>query len=205
MYIPPPFEESRLEVLHTLIKAHPLATLVTQGGGELAVNHVPFFLDEQAGEFGTLRGHVARANPVWKNLGGSAIAVFQGPTAYISPSWYPSKKVHGKVVPTWNYVVTHAHGEPRAIEDADWLMRQINALTDENESNYYLQWKVSDAPDKYIEQMRKMIVGIEIPIKSLVGKWKLSQNKSAEDKQGVISGLKAAETSVMAELIEQHK
>jgi transcriptional regulator len=188
MYLPAHFEETRPELLHALLCAHPLATWVVQGDGGLLVNHIPFLLDTTRGRHGTLIGHVARANPVWRSLGPS-VAVFQGAQAYISPSWYPTKRAHGKVVPTWNYAVVHAHGVPRAIESSDEVLAIVTRLTQTHEADSAVPWAVSDAPGDYIDQMLKAIVGIEIPIERWVGKWKVSQNRSAPDRLGTVAGL----------------
>jgi transcriptional regulator len=203
MYLPAHFEETRPEVLRALVAAHPLATWVVQGGGGLLVNHVPFLLDPTRGPHGTLIGHVARANPVWQQLGPS-VAVFQGPQSYISPSWYPSKRAHGKVVPTWNYAVVHAHGSPRAIESRDELLGIVTRLTQTHEAGHAVPWSVNDAPADYIEQMLKAIVGIELPIERLVGKWKVSQNRGAPDRLGTVAGLQQkadAQSLAMAALV----
>jgi transcriptional regulator len=194
MYNPRHFEERDPAILHALMRAHPLATWVTQGAdGELVANHIPFLLDPHDGEHGTLRGHVARANPVWRTFSGSgdSLLVFQGPHAYVSPGWYPSKQEHGKVVPTWNYAVVHAHGRPRAIEDRDWLRRLVGRLTETHEAGMATPWQVADAPSDYIDRMLEAIVGIEIPISRLEGKWKVSQNRSQPERQGVVAGLDA--------------
>jgi transcriptional regulator len=188
MYLPAHFEESRPEVLHALVREQPLATWVVQGGDGLQVNHIPFLLDPARGPHGTLIGHVARANPVWRSLGPS-VAVFQGAQAYISPSWYPSKREHGKVVPTWNYAVVHAHGAAHAVESRDELLAIVKRLTRTHEAGSAVPWAVGDAPADYIDQMLKAIVGIEIPIERLVGKWKVSQNRSAPDRLGTVAGL----------------
>lgn len=191
MYIPKADEESDISVLHALVRAHPLATWVTVDSGEPAVNHIPMLLDPERGEFGLLAGHVARANPVWQRLSATApsIAVFQGPESYITPSWYPSKHEHGKAVPTWNYAVVHAHGVPHSIEDRQWLLAHVSQLTAKQEANESTPWKVSDAPRDYVDRMLGAIVGIEIPITRLIGKWKVSQNKSEADRAGVVGGL----------------
>jgi len=191
MYIPKHFEERDPGVLHALVRSHPLGAWVTQAGGRLEVNHLPFLVDATRGEDGTLIGHVARANPVWRSLsaGAESVVIFQGPQTYITPSWYPSKAAHGKVVPTWNYAVVHAHGVARAIEDREWLLGLGTRLTDTHEAERGTPWKVTDAPADYVETMLKAIVGIEIPLSSLVGKWKVSQNRSAADRAGVVRGL----------------
>jgi transcriptional regulator len=148
-------------------------------------------------------GHVARANPVWRSLGPS-VAVFQGPQAYISPSWYPSKRAHGKVVPTWNYAVVHAHGLPRAIESRDELLAIVTRLTQVHEADSAVPWAVGDAPADFLEQVLKAIVGIEMPVERLIGKWKVSQNRSAPDRLGIVAGLQQladAQSLAMAALV----
>jgi transcriptional regulator len=203
MYLPTHFEETRTPVLHDLLRAHPLATWVVQGAHGLVVNHIPFLIDAERGPSGTLVGHVARANPIWKQLGPS-VAVFQGPQAYVSPNWYPSKHAHGKVVPTWNYAVVHAHGTPRAIEARDALLQIVTRLTQTHEGPRAAPWSVSDAPADFIEQLLTAIVGIEIPIERLVGKWKVGQNRGEADRLGTAAGLRQqgdAQSFAMAELV----
>src|SRR5512138_1840795 len=205
VYMPAHFEEPRVDVLHALVRDHPLATWVVQGTDGLSINHVPFLLDATRGAHGTLIGHVARANPVWQRLGAS-IAVFQGPQAYVSPNFYPSKRAHGKVVPTWNYAVVHAHGTPRSIDSRDELLAIVTRLTQTHEADSAVPWHVSDAPADYLEQMLKMIVGIEIPIERLEGKWKVSQNRGLPDRLGTVAGLRQrgdAHSSAMAELVAE--
>jgi len=209
MYVPAQFAETRLEVLHGLIEARPFATFVTSAGGEIVVDHLPLLLDASAGALGTLRGHVARANPLWRQLASDSdsVAVFQGPQKYISPSWYPSKHADGKAVPTWNYVVVHAWGRPRVIEDEEWLLRLVTDLTNTHEAGQATPWKVSDAPADYTERLLRAIVGIEMPIARIAGKWKVSQNRPAGDRLGVVAGLRSSaddESLAMAELVMQH-
>ncbi len=209
MYVPKHHEESDISVLHALVKAHPLGTWVTYGDAELIANHIPFLLDATRGKHGTLVGHVARANPVWQSYSTTvnSVVVFQGVEMYISPSWYPSKHSHGKVVPTWNYAVVHAHGLPRLIEDPEWLLAHLNQLTAVHEAEQALPWKVSDAPRDFTDRLLQAIVGIEIPIEKLTGKWKVSQNRPEPDKLGVVAGLLArddARSSEMAKLVNQH-
>jgi len=206
MYLPSVFEEARPGVLAQLIRSHPLSTFVVHADGELVANHIPLILDTAAGTHGVLRGHVARANSVWKFLNGAAdaVAIFQGPQAYISPNWYPSKQADGKVVPTWNYAVVHAHGRPRAIEDREWLRALVVELTALHEAPLPAPWQVSDAPAPYIDQMLNGIVDIEMPIARLQGKWKVSQNRSTEDRGGVVNGLETQQrdaASLMAKYI----
>jgi transcriptional regulator len=193
MYIPQHFRESRLSVLHELMRLHPLATLVTASGDQLLVNHIPLLLDPDTGDAGTLRGHVARANPVWKQLAQSAaaVAIFQGPQTYISPSWYPGKEVDGRAVPTWNYAVVHAHGFVRVHDNVEWLRAHVTELTNAHEVKRSEPWQVSDAPADYIDRMLTAIVGIELPVSRLEGKWKVSQNRSQDDRLGVASGLRS--------------
>lgn len=206
MYIPKQFAETDIPVLHALISSQPLGTWVMQGSDELLINHIPFHLEPGLGEFGTLVGHVARANPVWKTLTLSAasVVIFHGPQAYISPSWYPSKEVDGKVVPTWNFVVVHAHGQPRIIEDRSRLLELVTRMTEGFEAEQAAPWKVSDAPPEFIDTLLGAIVGIEIPITRLAGKWKISQNRTAPDQMGTVAGLQAqgcAQADEMARLI----
>lgn len=191
MYLPSHFEETRREVLHELIRAHPLGALVTLAPEGLDANHIPFELDPNPAPFGTLRGHVARANPLWRepSRGVDALVIFQGPQAYVSPSWYPTKKETGKVVPTWNYAVVHAHGPLRIIDDRMWLRGLVERLTRRHEAGHREPWQVSDAPPDYIDRQLEAIVGIELPIARLVGKWKVSQNRMPRDRTGVAEGL----------------
>ncbi|WP_310451525.1 FMN-binding negative transcriptional regulator [Sulfuritalea sp.] len=205
MYLPAHFEESRSEVLHQLLRAQPFATLVTQGADGLAADHLPLHLEPEVGPCGALHGHVARANPLWQQAADSEVlAIFHGPQAYVTPSWYPSKREHGKAVPTWNYVVVHARGTLRAIDDAAWLRRQLEALVAEHEAGFAEPWQIADAPPDYIDKMLTAIVGIEIVITSLVGKWKISQNQPAANRAGVVAGLRrqgTADALSMAELV----
>jgi transcriptional regulator len=208
MYLPKHFEETRVETLHELIRAHPLGALVTPGPAGLTANHIPFEVDLDPAPLGTLRGHVARANPVWGETppGAEVLVLFQGPETYISPSWYPSKQETARVVPTWNYAVVHAHGPLRAIEDRDWLRAFVTRLTDRHEAARREPWKVTDAPADFIDRQLGAIVGIEIPIARLVGKWKVSQNRPAPDRAGVVEGLSQVghpAASAMAELVRR--
>lgn len=191
MYVPKCNEENDISVLHALIKTKPLGMWTSIVDGEIEINHIPFVLHENQGEFGTLVGHVARPNSIWAKYSkeSDSVVVFQGEQAYITPSWYPSKHKHGKAVPTWNYVVVHAHGRPKIIEDPERLLNHLNELTDVHENEQALPWKVSDAPEQFIDKLSKAIVGIEIPISQITGKWKLGQNKSEPDKKGVYAGL----------------
>jgi transcriptional regulator len=205
MYLPAHFAESRVEVLQALMRARPFATLVTQGTNGPDANHLPLHLDANASPRGTLVGHVARANPLWRDADGTGVlAIFHGPQAYVTPSWYPTKREHGKVVPTWNYVVVHARGRLRVVDDAAWLRRQLGLLVDSHESGFDTPWRVADAPPDYIDKMLAAIVGIEIEITELTGKWKLSQNQPEANRVGVVAGLRgeeSAEAIAMADLV----
>jgi transcriptional regulator len=192
MYLPKHFEQTDSAVLAAAMLTHPLATLIVATADGPTADLIPLEFHPDVGPHGTLRGHVARANPLWRASGGSALAVFQGPQAYVSPNWLPSKREHGKVVPTWNYTMVQARGTLRAIEDAPWVHALVTRLTDHHESSQPAAWAVSDAPDDYVQQMLRAIVGIEITLTSLVGKWKVSQNRSAADRQGVAAGLATA-------------
>ena len=208
MYTPKDFEETRIDILHQLMKSHPLASLVTLGDAELIVNHLPFLIDPSCGLFGTLRGHVARANPVWQAFSHTveSVVIFQGPESYITPSWYPSKEAHGKVVPTWNYAVVHAYGYPRVIENAAWLRAHVTELTNKHEPTQALPWKVSDAPQDFTDKLINAIVGIEISISTIRGKWKVSQNRPMADRLGVVAGLESLggeQARAMASLVTQ--
>jgi transcriptional regulator len=207
MYLPSHFEETRVDTLHALIRAHPFGALVTLGPGGLDANHVPFEVDPDPAPFGTLRAHVARANPVWREVAGAEVLVlFQGAETYISPSWYPTKQETAKVVPTWNYAVVHAHGSLRAIDDREWLRAFVTRLTDRHEAARADPWKVTDAPADYTDAMLGGIVGLEIPITRLVGKWKVSQNRPAQDRAGVVEGLGRqgdATSAAMARLVRE--
>ncbi len=193
MYEPPLHREDDLSAQHDLIRRHPLGLLVSHGPQGLLANAVPFLVDAAASKLGTLSAHVARANGQWRDLpaAGEALVVFQGPDHYVSPSWYATKRETGKVVPTWNYVMVQARGIARVIEDEAWLRRQIAALTASEESARPAPWAVTDAPEDFIATMVRQIVGIEIEIADIRGKWKASQNRNAADRAGVVVGLTA--------------
>jgi transcriptional regulator len=201
MYSPSHFAETRTDTLHALIEAHPLGTLVMHTADGLVADHVPFEIGapSAAAPYGTLRAHVARANPLWRQAGAGALVVFQGPSAYVSPSLYQEKPASGKVVPTWNYAVVQAHGVLRAIEDPAWLLALLERLTARHEAPRAAPWAVADAPPDYIDSLLKAIVGIEIPLDRLDGKWKLSQNRPPADRAAV-AGDCAALAPLMAQL-----
>jgi transcriptional regulator len=192
MYTPASFREERLDVLHGLMAAHPLAALVRHGENGLCADHLPFEIAAPTldAPFGILRAHVARANPLWRATSGDdALVIFQGPHAYITPAWYAEKQRSGKEVPTFNYAVVHAHGPLRAIDDAAWLLGLVERLTARHEAEQATPWRVSDAPAGYIDKMLKAIVGIEIPLTRITGKWKLGQNRSMQDQANMAHGL----------------
>ena len=209
MYSPTHFQENRPEVLHELMREHPLACLVAHTAQGLQANHIPLMFEPHAGTPGALQGHIARANSLWRELkdGAEVLALFQGASHYISPNWYPTKAEHGKVVPTWNYAIVHARGRIAWIHDASWLREFVSKLTDSQERQQKAPWQLTDAPPKYVDQMLGAIVGFEITITELVGKWKLSQNRSAADRAGVVAGLAelpAESSREMAALVEKH-
>jgi len=208
MYAPSHFNESRTEVLQEFMARHPLALLVGACANGLQANHVPLMLEPGQGGHGTLQGHIARGNSMWKDVpaGAEVLAVFQGPGQYISPNWYPSKREHGRVVPTWNYAVVHVHGHITWNQDRIWLRTLVEALTDRHESGQAAPWRVADAPEEYIQQMLGAIVGFEIAITRMTGKWKLSQNRTPAERAGVVAALSAQPDDAareMASLVER--
>jgi transcriptional regulator len=218
MYLPAHFAETRTGVMHALMRAHPLATIVTLSSSGLLANHIPLQVHDGADPQapGILRGHVARANPIWSDRveAVEALVIFQGPQHYISPNWYPSKKDTGKVVPTWNYCCVHAYGQLQLHHDPVWIREQVTALTKWHESGLPAPWAVSDAPAEYLQTMLGNIVGIEIAITRMTGKWKVSQNQPAPNRAGVIEGLSglepidaadAANALAMVELVRRHE
>jgi transcriptional regulator len=205
MYQPPAFREDRIEVQHALIRAHPLGLLITAGPGGLMANAVPFLVYPEGSGPGTLRAHVSRGNPQWREFAAveECLVVFQGRQKYITPSWYATKRETGKVVPTWNYITVHAWGRPQAISDAAWLRRQIDDLTSQQEGALPDPWKVTDAPEDFVTAQIKGIVGIEIPIGRIEGKWKVSQNRTEVDRAGVVAGLREQGEATMADLVAE--
>lgn len=200
MYLPKHFEVTDPEVLSDLIEKYPLATIIGAIGGEIEVNHLPLMLSKDRSR---LYGHVAKTNPLLKiaeQATPNLTAVFNGPDAYVTPSWYLTKKETGKVVPTWNYAVVHAQGKISIIQDRAWLHDHVTQMTDTHEPTYQSLWKVSDAPDEYIQVMLNAIVGIEIEITSLVGKFKLSQNRPANDYEAVLSELRASKNQELQDM-----
>lgn len=199
MYLPEHFKETQLPVLHALIRDQPLGILVTHAGG-LDANHLPFEVDADRGEFGTLLAHVARANPVWQTVpsGAEVMVVFCGPQAYISPSWYPSKHEHHKQVPTWNYQVVHAHGTLKIVDDEKFVRSIVARLTRRHEASEPKSWKMGDAPRDYLDKMVSLIVGIQVEITRLEGKRKLSQNKDRADREGAANALMDRDAAALA-------
>jgi transcriptional regulator len=193
MYLPKMFEEADTARLHEFIGRHRLATLVSTDDAGLCADHIPMLVESGANGTTLLRGHVARANPLWRNLAArpQVLAIFQDAGGYITPSWYATKAQSGKVVPTWNYVAVHAYGMACAVEDPEWLRAFLSRLTDANESHRAEPWKVTDAPADYVTAQLKAIVGIEVHVSRMLGKWKASQNRLPQDIDGVIQGLRA--------------
>ena len=198
MYVPDHFREDRPEVLLEFMRAHSFATLVTHGESGMTASHVPLLVRD-----GVIRGHLSRANPQCRD-GGEALVIFQGPHHYVSPGWYPAKAETGRVVPTWNYVAVHAYGNIRFFDDATELLDLVRTLTDMHESGYEQPWSVSDAPPQYVDGLLRAIVGFEIAVTRLEGKWKLNQNRSASDRAGVVAALRdlgTPEAAAIARLI----
>ena len=210
MYIPPSFAEHDVTVMHDFIEAHPLGALVTSSPARLFATHLPIVLDRSRGARGMLEGHVARANPHHELVADDAraLVIFTGADAYVTPSLYPSKQRHGKVVPTWNYVAVHAHGRVRLFREPDRLRAHLERLTARHESGQSRPWSLDDPPAGYVDALLGAIVGIEIEIEQLDGKWKMSQNRPAEDIEGVIHGLGASPDPTVREvgaIVEQRR
>jgi transcriptional regulator len=208
MYIPKANEEKRVSVMRELMVAHPLGTLVTLGASGLFASHIPMVLEDDGSQFGVLQGHIARANTQWRDIVPTvdALAIFAGHQHYISPNWYPGTKEHGKEVPTWNYAVVHAYGPLKVVADERWLLTFLNKLTNIHEAGSPIPWKVSDAPEDFIKSLLNAIVGLELPIQRLEGKWKVSQNRTEEERKGVIEGLSklnTPESLAMKALVEE--
>ncbi len=192
MYLPKHFDETHPASLLALMRAHPLATLVCSGASGLLANHIPLLIDDG---LTVLRGHVARANPLWREIGEGvpALAIFQGADGYVSPSLYPSKALHGQVVPTWNYAVVHLRGQLRAVDDVVFVRDVVDGLTAWHEAGRAQPWQLDDAPAVYAERMLAAVVGIELRVEAVTGKFKLSQNRDAADRVGVMGGVTSSE------------
>ncbi|MBN6742343.1 FMN-binding negative transcriptional regulator [Acidithiobacillus sp. MC6.1] len=204
MYCPEAFAENRPEILRTLIQRYPLATLITMGSNGLEANHIPLYLLPGEGPHQVLHGHVARANPLWREAppDGEVLVIFQGPQHYISPSWYATKAETGKVVPTWNYAVVHAYGPLQVRDDPDWVRQQMVALTAQQENGFTLPWQVDDAPQDFTERLIGQVVGIEIPVSRWVGKWKISQNQPRGNRDSVVAHLEQQNRSDSGAMVE---
>lgn len=204
MYQPPHFNETRLDVLHALIRRHPLGLLISAGPEGPAANPLPFLLDTKVQPHGRLRAHLAKANPQWREIADSpevpVLVVFQGVDTYVTPSWYETKRETGKVVPTWNYAIVQVRGRARIVDDKEWLSGQIAELTAAHEAGRAEPWQVTDAPGAFIEAQIKGIVGLEIEITEISGKWKVSQNRPVADRAGVAEGLEANGDAPAAEM-----
>jgi transcriptional regulator len=206
MYCPSLFREDRLEVQHAFIRSHPLGLLISHGPGGLLANLFPFVMKTADGGPGVLQAHMARANPQWRELDDQPVlVVFRGPDAYVSPSLYATKKETGKVVPTWNYAMVQVRGKARLRDQIEWLTPQLNALTTARETTRAQPWSIADAPPDYIETQKKAIVGIEIEIAVIEGKWKVSQNQPEANRRSVVAGFSMDEsTREMAELVRSY-
>jgi transcriptional regulator len=193
MYMPKSFQETDAAQLHEFIRNHRLATLVSTDANGLCADHIPMLVETGDDGSTVLRGHVARANPLWRNLGTGAtvLAIFHDAGGYITPSWYATKAESGKVVPTWNYVAVHVEGRARAIDDPQWLHAFLTRLTHANEVGRAQPWHITDAPADYVATQLKAIVGIEVAVTRMLGKWKASQNRLPQDIDGVIAGLRS--------------
>src|ERR1700722_6004229 len=186
MYVPAHFKEDRVAVLHDAIRKYGFGTLVTSGEQELEASHLPLLLEPEPAPLGTVLGHLARANPQWQRVkpGMEALAIFLGPNTYITPSWYPTKQQSGKVVPTWNYLAIHAYGTLSFFDDPDELRAHVGKMTETHEQRRDAPWAVSDAPERFVDQMLKAIIGFKLRITKLEGKWKMSQNRPAQEVVG---------------------
>jgi transcriptional regulator len=195
IYLPPHFEQTEPEQIADLIAAFPLATLITHDHEGVTANHIPLQLDRTAGEQGSLRGHIARNNDLWRLdvTGSESLAIFQSPDAYISPNWYPGKQEHHRVVPTWNYAVVHVYGNLIFHDDEKWLRGVIGKLTKASEASQPQPWYMGEAPRDFLKDQLGMIVGVELRISRIIAKWKMSQNRSATDRSGVIAALEATD------------
>jgi len=207
LYLPSHFKQSDLAVLHEFIRGSGLVTLVSLGADGLIASHVPMLLDAETGPYGTLIGHLAKPNPQGRGVadGVEALAIFHGPDAYVTPNWYATKREHGKVVPTWNYVAVHAHGTIEFFDDSDQLLDVVTRLTNRHEGSRAAPWAVSDAPPDFIKAHLKGIIGFRLTITKLDGKWKMSQNRPAADRTGVAEGLRAEGREDVAALVPEDR
>jgi transcriptional regulator len=202
MHIPNQFKETNVETLQSFIRKYPLCTIITHSSKGMDANHIPLHVQTTPAPYGYLTGHIDKANPMAQDirLNSDILAVFSGPSTYITPSWFATKKEGGKVVPTWNFAVVHARGKARVIDDKKWLQEQLAAFTDHNESAFPSQWHLSDAPLEFTEKLINGVFGLEIVITELIGKWKVNQNEPAINRKGVIDGLSASQSPNAAEM-----
>jgi transcriptional regulator len=203
MYVPEHFKLGDVGEQHALMRAYPFAALITTSDAGFEVTHLPTVLKSE-GALGVVECHVSRANPHWKEISksGRGLLIYTGPEAYITPAWYPSKHAHGKVVPTWNYAVVHAHGSAEVIDDRQWLVRHVSELTDQQEAGAAVPWATSDAPGNYVEMLARGIVGMRFTIDRIEGKAKMSQNRELPDRAGVVAGLKGRGTEADAKVAD---
>ena len=203
MYRPDEFRVEDVARMHALMRARPFASLISNGSIGLYASHLPTVLKDED-SYGVIECHLARANPHWKDVasGNEALMIFQGPESYITPNWYPSKAEHGKVVPTWNYAIVHAYGRAEMMENKEWLRRHVGELTAQQEQAQARPWALSDAPQPYVDAMLRGIVGFRFAITRLEGKWKMSQNREAHDRAGVVAGLNTRATGDDLEIAE---
>ena len=210
MYIPRANQETRIPVIHKLMEEQPFASLITMSATGLFASHIPVVLERDGTEFGRLKCHLSRANRQWRDFTPAveALAIFSGPQHYITPSWYPEKLETAKVVPTWNYAVVHAYGHIKVVEESEWLMAHLESLVNIHEASFAVPWKIEDAPADYVASQVKGIVGLEMAIERLEGKWKVSQNRSEHDRVGVADGLTDLNTEqslAMKALVENRR
>lgn len=207
MHIPKQFQESRVDILQGFMRDYPLCTLITLSSDGVNANHIPMHVIDTPQPFGALTCHIDKSNRIVDDIhrNGEVLAIFNGPNTYITPSWMPTKKEKGRVVPTWNYAVVHARGNARVIEDKQWLYEQIGAFTNHSETAVHSQWQLSDAPLEFTDKLINGILGLEIIITELTGKWKVSQNEPMVNKRGIVEGLKnsdgQADKAAMASLV----
>jgi len=204
MYQPKSFQQDNVDEMKAMMKAYPLASLVTTGQHGTQANHIPLILKEVAVGEHVLWGHLAKANPLWQELDNSAsvLAIFHGPNGYVSPNYYPTKQEHGKVVPTWNYVAVHVRGELAFIHEDEWKLEMLNMLTQQHESQQKDPWSVSDAPKEFTQSLLGAIVGFEIKVTAIDGKWKAGQNQPNKNRQGTIDGLSVSQNPADRKMAE---
>ena len=203
MHIPKQFQESRVDILQGFMRDYPLCTLITLSSAGVNANHIPMHVIDTPSPFGALTCHIDKSNRIVDDIhrNGEVLAIFNGPNTYITPSWMPTKKEKGRVVPTWNYAVVHARGNARVIEDKDWLYQQISAFTDHSETGVHSQWRMSDAPEEFTAKLMNGVLGLEIIITELSGKWKVSQNETLVNRNGITEGLRQGDNAAMATLV----